>query len=105
MTDLIYSLNNEEMGIPFEKKKIPALLFADDIVLMAESEEELKRMLQIVNNFGVQWGFNFDLIKSKVMVIGKHLDSNKVWLLGNLEIKEVQSYKYLGIYISRSLKD
>ena len=105
MTDLISALNNQEMGIPFNEKKIPALLFADDIVLFAESEEQLQQMLRIVNDFGVKWGFNFDPIKSKVMVIGKRLDKDKIWLLGDLEIKEVSAYKYLGIYISRSLKD
>ena len=105
MTDLISALNKEELGISFESKKIPALLFADDIVLMAESEDQLQRMLNIVNSFGNKWGFKFDPTKSKVMVIGKRIDKHKIWYIGSLEIKEVNEYKYLGVYISRSLKD
>ena len=105
MTDLISALNDSKLGIPFEGQNIPALLFADDIVLMAESEEQLSEMLKIVSTFGTKWGFRFDPVKSKVMVIGKNIDPSKVWYLGNLKIYEVNEYKYLGIYINRRLSD
>ena len=41
--------------------------------------------------------------KSKVMVIGKRLDKNKEWKLGNSMLIETNDYKYLGVYFSRSL--
>ena len=47
MTDLITALNDAKLGIPFNDETVPALLFADDIVLMAESEDQLNQMLGI----------------------------------------------------------
>ena len=47
--------------------------------------------------------FNGD--KSKVMVIGKRIDKRKRWRLGNLDIGECESLKYLGVIFSRSLVD
>ena len=38
------------------------------------------------------------------MVIGKKL-VNKTWSLGNLQLKETNSYKYLGVIINRQLND
>ena len=39
------------------------------------------------------------------MIIGKRIDKHKLWKLGDHFISEVDSYKYLGIHISRNLSD
>ena len=45
----------------------------------------------------------FNASKSKVMVIGKRLDKNKEWKLGNSMLIETNDNTYLGVYFSRSL--
>jgi hypothetical protein len=37
--------------------------------------------------------------------VGKRLDKNKKWVLGDLLLSETNEYKYLGVYISRNLRD
>ena len=49
--DLVRMLEQENVGIYFQNTHIPALLYADDIVLMANSEVELQKMLEITDNF------------------------------------------------------
>ena len=39
------------------------------------------------------------------MVIGKRIDKDKIWRIGNLCLNEVNEYKYLGVFIARNLKD
>ena len=39
------------------------------------------------------------------MSSGQRVNSHRKWNLGNNTISEVDSYKYLGVYISRNLSD
>ena len=47
----------------------------------------------------------FNHEKSNVLVTGKRINNNKLWQLGINHISEVNSYKYLGVHISRNLSD
>ena len=80
------------------------LLITDDVVLMANSRDELQKILQISHNFTCKWNLRFNSKKSKVMVIGNNLNKNSSWVLGNENIDEVTEYKYLGHFINRSMK-
>lgn len=80
-------------------------MFADDIVMLAPDEKQLNSMLSVASRFAVKWGLSFNDTKSKIMVVGKRIDKEKQWKLGNLSLSEVNVYKYLGVLISRTLKD
>lgn len=79
------------------------LLFADDIALIADSEDKLQRMLDVANKFAQKWGLNYNEKKSKVLIFGKRIDTDKKWKLGPLSITECNEYKYLGIYVNRNM--
>ena len=83
---------------------IHCLLFADDIVLMGKSEQELQTLLNITVRFASKWNIKFNYKKSKVMVISKKIDKLKLWNLGNDQTEETTVYAYLRVYFSRSLK-
>jgi hypothetical protein len=38
------------------------------------------------------------------MVVGKRIEREKVWKLGDNCIHETNEYKYLGVYVTRTLK-
>lgn len=105
MLDLVTMLNVCNHGVRCANQIIPALLYADDTVLMAESETQLSLMLAIADDFAVKWGLKFNSSKSKVLIVGKRVDSSKKWALGNLLIEESHTYKYLGVLFSRTLTD
>lgn len=105
MLDLIDQLKKGNIGVPFRNDRIPCLLYADDIALLAENEDQLNCMLNIAQVFASKWNMTFNCSKSKVMVVGKRVDSNKKWMLGDNFISECKTYKYLGIIFSSSLKD
>ena len=89
---------------------IPALLFADDIVLIGKDEHELAKLLEIIGIFGVERKLEFNPNKSKVMVNWREMSSRNEWLIGGqtigegtshkIKITECEEYKYLGIIIS-----
>ena len=106
MNDLVEMLKNSNIGVEISSKIINCLLFADDVVLFANSPGELQELLRISYKFANKWNLRFNSKKSKVMVMGKKPRETLKWRLGNETIDETTEYKYmyLGCFINRSLK-
>ena len=82
------------------------LLYADDIVLLAETRKDLQKMLDIVTEYSRRWRFrvNPKKDKSEVMLFGrKPRSKNRKWMLAGVEIGETNMYKYLGIELKSEL--
>ena len=45
-------------------------MYADDVVLLAESPDELQKMLDMMGLYAEEWKFSFNASKSKTMVVG-----------------------------------
>jgi hypothetical protein len=104
MKDLTDMLSEHNIGVPIASQIINALIYADDVALIAESESDLQTMLIIASSFATKWNLKFNSNKSKVLVVGKYIDKSNKWVLGDTYIEETIEYKYLGVYFSRSLK-
>ena len=89
MNDLVNMLHQSDIGIDITSQLINFLLFADDVVLMANSHAELQKSLQISHNCACKWNVSFNSKKPKVMTIGKNLNKSSNWVLGNENIDEV----------------
>ena len=103
MNDFVSMLEKAGVGVNVSNQLINSLLFADDITLIANSEQELT-LLDITSKFADKWKLKFNATKSKVMVVGRRIDREKVWKLGDNCIHETNEYKYLGVYVTRTLK-
>lgn len=81
------------------KLRINVLLFADDLVLIADSQKELQYLLDIAFNYSRKWRFHFNVAKSKVMVVkGRKAEQGSGALfLGLQKLERVDLFKYLGI--------
>ena len=60
-------LDEAQAGIKFAGRNINNLRYADDTTLMAESEEELKRLLIKVNEESEKAGLKLNVQKTKIM--------------------------------------
>ena len=63
-------LEEAQAGIKIARRNINNLRYADDTTLMAESEEELKRLLMKVKEESEKVGLKFNIQKTKIMVSG-----------------------------------
>ena len=80
------------------------LMYADDIVLLAESARDLQNMLDVVTAYSKRWRFRLNPKKGKseVMIFGrKPRNKNRKWYLAGEEVGETCMYKYLGIELRR----
>jgi hypothetical protein len=105
INELTKMLRDNNVGSCIFDVRISCLFWADDVVLIADNENDLQNMLNIASDFSNKWKLDFNYNKSNVVIIGKRKNENKVWDLGNCHIKEADSYKYLGFNISRNFSD
>ena len=89
-----------ETGIQMGDILINYLLHADDLVLISETRAGLQRLLRGLETFCKRWHITVNLLKTNVMVFNTKysaLQEIKPLFLFNIEIDEVNEYKYLGI--------
>ena len=60
-------LEETQAGIKIARRNINNLRYADDTTLMAESEEELKRLLMKVKEESKKFGLKLNIQKTKIM--------------------------------------
>ena len=63
-------LEETQAGIKIVSRNIKNLRYADDITLMAESEEELKSLLMEVKEMSEKVGLKLNIQKTKIMASG-----------------------------------
>ena len=63
-------LEEAQAGIKISRRNINNLRYADDTMLMAESEEELKSLLMKVKVESVKVGLKLNIQKTKIMASG-----------------------------------
>ena len=66
-------LEEAQAGIKIARRNISNLRYADDITFMAESEEELKRLLMKVKEESKKAGLKLNIQKTKIMTSGPML--------------------------------
>ena len=94
MKNLTDMLSEHNIGVPIASQIINALLYADHVALIAESESDLQTMLTIASSFATKWNLKFNSNKSKVLVVGKYIDKSNKWVVGDTYIEETNEYKY-----------
>ena len=88
-------------GATYQHLTLSLLLFAEDIVLMAEDARTLQRMLKVVHKYSVKFRFKFNQGKSNVMIFGSKKTGKDKFFLGKDELKVVEEYKYLGLVVDK----
>ena len=53
------------------ERPLHSLLYADDVVITAETAEELQHMINAVDAFCAKWRIDLNIDKSKVMVVSE----------------------------------
>ncbi len=74
------------------------LMFADDMVMMAETEEALQHNVEAMNEALVRWDLKVNWKKSKVMRVARKREECQV-RIGDEQLEQVDTMKYLGVMI------
>ncbi len=86
-------------------EKMCSILFADNIIILAEDEIKLQILLEISNEWCKKWRMKIN--NGKTIVIHFKNKSTKIIdvtiQLGEHDIKKVDKYIYLGVYLNEYL--
>ena len=86
-------------GIDVDMFKIFVLLYADDIVIFANTQKQLQNSLDLLLEYCNKWKLTINVSKTKVMVFRKGgvLPRNLVFYYNGVVLEIVKEFKYLGI--------
>lgn len=91
-----------EGGLELDDTNIRLLMYADDIVMLAEDINVLQKMSEKLENYCKIWGMEVNLSKSEIMIFrkGGRIGRNERWTFGGLDVNVVNEYKYLGFWLT-----
>ena len=88
--------NESQTGIKIARRNINNLRYADDTTLMAENEEELKRLLMKMKEESGKAGLKFNIQKTKIMASG----SITSWQIDGETVEALADFIVLGSEIT-----
>ena len=71
INELVRQITATCIGVRVGAKIVGILLYADDIVLIAETQQDLQKLLNITTQWGRTWRATFNQRKSQVVVFGE----------------------------------
>ena len=94
---LRYTLDEAQAGIKIAERNINKLRYADDTILMAESEGELKSLLMKVKEESEKVGLKLNIQKTKIMASGPITS----WQIEGETMETVTDLIFLGFNITQ----
>lgn len=84
---------------------IKILLYADDIVIFAESVNSLQLMINRIVDYFECWNMQLNLDKSKIMIFsgGGRMARDEKWFHHGQQIEVVREYRYLGVVLTSQM--
>ena len=89
-------LDEAQAGIKTAGRNINNLRYADDTILRAESEEELKSLLMKVKEASEKVGLKLNIQKTKIMPSGPII----IWQIDGETMETVRDFIFLGSKIT-----
>ena len=107
INDLATEIKNLRCGVPISNDHdLSILLYADDIVLLSESEQGLQNMLNRLYEWCNNWCLDVNLSKTNVIHFRGHdkLRTSTIFNFGDHPISIVNEYKYLGLFLNENME-
>ena len=98
---MLYATYDSAIGVLLNGQLINNLRFADDIVLITESESDLQTIVNAVHQTSSNFGLKINILKTEVQVISRRRQDIRIHINGKL-LQQVEKFIYLGGTINQS---
>ena len=104
--DVAFSrIDQEETGVQaYDERRISRISYADDTVLISETEEALQDLVHRVEAAGKVFSIAINEQKTKTMLVSNKEQKNLHISLNGTELHQVESFLYLGVWINENVK-
>ena len=101
LDDLIQLLRKSGCGCHIVDLFIAAILYADDLALIAPNRSSLQKLIDICTCYGDYWCIDYNFKKTKVVTFGKNAErfTDTSFTLKGKSIDIVKEWKYLGVTV------
>ena len=82
--------------------KLIVLLYADDTIILADNADALQTALNDFYDYCNTWNLTINIKKTKIIIFGSRGNQPYTFNLGSNPIEIVDSYKYLGVFFTKS---
>ena len=105
INDLAMEIKNLSLGININDTIVSILLYADDMILVGNSEIELQTMLSTMYDWCKKWRLNINASKSNIIHFRKKRvkETKFKFTFGPNNISVTNKYKYLGVILDEHL--
>ncbi len=105
INELARGIKDLDIGIKLDDMTLSILLYADDIVLIADNEKDLQKMLDYVHSWCTKWQLGVNKNKTKVMHFRKTrtMRCKTNFYIGKHKLEYASEYKYLGVMLNEYL--
>ena len=106
INSLIVELRTSNLCCTISDLKVTPPGYADDLATACISKDRMDRVMCIVHRHGTKWRYQFNAVKSAVLVYGENPQTNKKnakfrnFCLGGSQVKERVSYDHVGVKAS-----
>ena len=99
LSDICSIFDNSCQPVTAYDIQINCLLYADDMVLLSESQSGLQMCLNKLNSYCQKWKLTVNTEKTKIMIFNKggRIIKKSNFLYNNSPLEIVKNYKYLGL--------
>ena len=91
-------------GIHINRQNITNISYADGIIILAESEQQLKHMIDKLDATCEQYGMAMNAKQTKTMIVEKTPEKQCGVNVKGQQLTQVTQYKYLGTTIEHTCK-
>ena len=105
INDLMQDIQALNIGNDLGDHKLGALLYADDVVVLGETEGDLQTTLDIVAAWCNKWGLSINPKRRKILHFRPKRKpcSSFCFHLGDTSLNFAHDYKYLGFWLNEFL--
>ena len=89
-------------GININGQNITNIRYADDTIILAESEQQLQHMIDKLDATCEQYGMAMNAKKTKTMIVEKTSEKQCEVNVKGQRLTQVKQYKYLGATIEHT---
>jgi hypothetical protein len=83
INELAKMIKTKNHGVSIFGTKIGCLFWADDVVLIGDSDNDLNQLLNTASEFSTKWKLSFNYDKSNVLITGQRTNIYRKWKLCN----------------------
>ena len=90
--------HGNQNGLTINEITLILLLFADDMVILGNSPDEINRSLTLLSDYCTKWGLDVNIDKTKVVVFRKRgrLKHDELFMYKDQRLEIVNNFNYLG---------